>query len=52
MNCGLLRYKSEEFQNEHYTYKTKECLELHDKLYHSQQEKRAQMLEDNEKIPV
>ena len=33
----LIKFKSTKYYNEHYIYKTKEWLELHDKLYHSQQ---------------
>ena len=38
-NLVPLRYKSVECHNECYKYKTKKCLELHDKLHHSQQGK-------------
>ena len=34
-----IRCKSARFCNEHYKYKTTECLEQHDSLYHSQHEK-------------
>ena len=36
-NSILQRCKSTKCHNEHYKYKTKECLELYDKLHHSQQ---------------
>ena len=36
-NLGLLRCKSAKCHNERYKYKTKECLELCDKLHHLQQ---------------
>ena len=48
-NCGLLRFKSKKSHNECFTNKTKECLELYDKLNHSQhgREKVQEMKEQN-----
>ena len=39
INFGPLRCKSTKCHNKCYTYKAKECFELHDKLRHSQQER-------------
>ena len=36
-NCVPLRCKSAKCHKERYKYKTKECIELHNKLHHSQQ---------------
>ena len=35
-NCSALRCKRAKCHNDCYTYKTKQCLELHDKLNHLQ----------------
>ena len=37
---GLLKCKKVKCHNDCYAYKTKECIELHDKLHHSQQERK------------
>ena len=48
-NCSLLRCIDAKCHNERYTCKIKECLELRDKLHHSQQgrEKVQELKEKN-----
>ena len=46
-NLVPLRYKCVECHSECYKYKTKECLELHDKLHpHNREEKKIQELKE------
>ena len=51
-NSIPLKCKSAKCYNEHFKYKTKECLELHDKLHHSQQGREKKELKERKYITV